>query len=826
MSPLLWIGQTLGFLTLFVVLGLWRQVAQIAGTLIGGSVTWRAISYACAAQAAARFFHGLSGVIDPQLSVSLAWVHSERLGLFEALCGAFSLLCLPLIYPLLVTPLAPKTGLQKARLLSCLIILLLAIAAFFSGRSAAVLLDTVSAVLFLSTAAYVFWLGQRFSVRKVKLAALAFALASLGFAASALSGHPLGGALACSFIGLASLGLLHSRAQEICEGRLPGVSWQRGLLAWALAEGLLLAVGPSLIALAKTPDHNFALFAHTIGCLVAMIALGMHFRGLNLSVARFLDQLGSQRAREMLAGVDAAVFLIDHNGRVLDCSERALSLASCRLDQLQGESVWSALGIPASELAFFEALDGRGRHFEIASRPLGPVQRRLFAITARDVSAQKNAESQLERLAREDELTGLPNRRAALSLIDSLSRESPDAPFALLFLDLDHFKQVNDTLGHSAGDELLREISCFLSDAARSFNAWAARLGGDEFLIFLPDGTDQRCHALAGALFEAIATSPLAKAGSIGVSIGAARYPRDGRGSADLSHKADAAMYEAKVSGRGRLCFFGEIIERRLKRRAQVEAFLRDALRSCEGSGLALWLQPICSLNGVFANEAEALIRAPGLPGLEARELIEVAEQSGLILPLGRWALAEAARLRDFSGCVGPEVSLSLNVSPKQFDDPEFWALFTQLSSERSGFAQSVTLEVTESALNADTNQSAELLRQAKARGAKLALDDFGSGGSSFSMLTRIPLDKVKLDKSLIDQAPGDPGACKITQAALAMCSALGFEVVCEGVETAEQAAWLNAQGVSRAQGYLFARPMAPEDFWIYCSNARQNGAL
>lgn len=320
--------------------------------------------------------------------------------------------------------------------------------------------------------------------------------------------------------------------------------------------------------------------------------------------------------------------------------------------------------------------------------------------------------------------------------------------------------------------------------------------------------SSEACEEAAYRCIAAMERSARAAKGSVGVSVGIAMFPRDGDTGLDLIRRADAAMYEAKSGGRGRLSFFGESIEMKLRRRVQIEGFLRDALK--HDKGLSMALQPICLCDGTFSGEAEALIRAPGMEGLGAQELILVAEHSGLILPLGRWVLRAAAQIQRDADKAGVALTLSINVSAKQFMDDLFWEQFRGMA--RLGqFARGITLEVTETTLMEDAARSSRLLAEARELGAKVALDDFGAGYSSLSTLKSMPLDKIKLDKSLIDDVPGDRESKRVAQAAIAMAEALGLEVVAEGVERPEQARWLAAKGVKKAQGYLFAKPMPPK---------------
>jgi EAL domain-containing protein (putative c-di-GMP-specific phosphodiesterase class I) len=215
-------------------------------------------------------------------------------------------------------------------------------------------------------------------------------------------------------------------------------------------------------------------------------------------------------------------------------------------------------------------------------------------------------------------------------------------------------------------------------------------------------------------------------------------------------------------------------------------------------------------MDGTYTGQAEALVRAPGMTGLNAQELVEVAESSGLIIPLGRWILRQASAIQLSANKKGAKLCMSINVSAKQFNDDMFWEQFRG-QALLGMFPEGVTLEVTETTLMEDSARSARLLREARDLGAKVALDDFGCGYSSLSTLKRMPLDKLKLDKSLIDEVPESNESTRVAQAAIVMAQALGLEVVAEGIEREEQARWLASKGVRFGQGFLYAKAMDPE---------------
>ncbi|MBI0538389.1 EAL domain-containing protein [Roseomonas sp. KE2513] len=417
-------------------------------------------------------------------------------------------------------------------------------------------------------------------------------------------------------------------------------------------------------------------------------------------------------------------------------------------------------------------------------------------------------------LAAHDLLTGLPNRGLFTDrLRQALALARRDAePLAVLCLDLDRFKEVNDTLGHAAGDRLLQEVAKRLSAVVRESDT-LARLGGDEFAIIQPKARQpEAADALARRLIAAL-EAPVDLGGdwaSVGVSIGIAMV--DQSGSADLTQlmrDADLALYQAKEGGRGGYRFFSPEMNRKLLERRALEADLRVALARGD---FRLAYQPQVNLESGAVMGAEALLRweRPGVGNMPPDRFISVAEETGLIGPIGTWALQEACR----EAMTWPDhLTIAVNVSPVQFRQAGlFEAVVSALES--SGLApERLEVEITEGVLLNDTDETLATLRRLRSLGVKIAMDDFGTGYSSLGYLQKFPFDKVKIDRSFVRHLGDDRSAEAIVRAVVGMSHALGVHTIAEGVETAIQADMLRQKGCEEVQGYMYGKPMPAEAF-------------
>ena len=435
------------------------------------------------------------------------------------------------------------------------------------------------------------------------------------------------------------------------------------------------------------------------------------------------------------------------------------------------------------------------------------IVRRHHADTLRSLEAQRERTElarRSEHMALHDALTGLPNRVMFLDAVRRAS-ESPAGPgFAILYLDLDRFGEVNDSLGHAMGDRLLGEVAGRIRGCLRQHDM-VARLGGDEFAAILPD-TD-----LAGAV------TPLARrlvevAGqdydldgnrvAIGVSIGIALAPQDGRVPDLLLRHADMALYAAKEAGGGTWRFFDPGMAERLQARRSLAADLRLALPRGE---LTLYFQPLLRIDGaLFGFEALLRWQHPRLGLVAPAEFIPLAEECGLIAEIDRWVLHTACR--EASRWPGP-YHVAVNLSPAQLENRDLTGMVVAALAASGLAAARLELEITEAVLLRDSQRTLDLLHQLRGMGVQVALDDFGTGYSSLGYLRSFPLDKLKIDRSFIHDLGRSGTAAPILRAITAMAEALGLVTIAEGVETEAQLALLRDFGVTQVQGYLFGQP-------------------
>ena len=435
-----------------------------------------------------------------------------------------------------------------------------------------------------------------------------------------------------------------------------------------------------------------------------------------------------------------------------------------------------------------------------------------------DISQLKRSEAELERLAHYDPLTQLPNRalvRLRLEhAIDQAGRN--DHSIAVLFVDLDRFKNVNDSFGHPVGDELLVAIAQRLKSRLRSEDT-LARLGGDEFLLVLehvhePSEAGQVAQTLINLLDD-----PFVLSGGqevyIGSSVGISLYPQDSRSTTELIQHADAAMYQAKAHGRNTYRFFTAELSIAAHRRVQLETRLRRALERDE---FRLYYQPKVDVETGRIVGCEALLRwqDPEHGLVPPADFIPVAEETGLIVGLGEWALRTACEQAQAWRRAGlPPLTMAVNLSARQLWQPELPHRIGEIIAQTGFPPEWLELELTESMIMGQEALAAERLASLKALGLRLAIDDFGTGYSSLAYLKRFPIDVLKIDRSFVDDIPQDVNDMEIASAIVAMARALRIEVVAEGVETAAQLAFLREQRCAMYQGFLFSEPVPADAF-------------
>ncbi len=440
----------------------------------------------------------------------------------------------------------------------------------------------------------------------------------------------------------------------------------------------------------------------------------------------------------------------------------------------------------------------------------------LFVAILHDLTEQRRAQARIHRLAHHDPLTGLVNRLSLnLRLEQALARaRRQQGTAAVMFLDLDHFKKINDTHGHETGDQLLLAVADRLRELLAGVDT-IARLGGDEFIVITGCITPDDAGHMAARIVDTLAR-PYALQGKAlhsGTSVGIAMFPGDGEDPGTLLRHADTAMYAAKGSGRGQFQFFSREMNAATHERLLLESRLWQALEQQE---FELYLQPQIDLASGAVIGAEALLRwhHPELGTVGPDRFVPIAEESGLILPLGEWVLQRAIGLLGHWQTIGlGHLRLAVNLSARQCQGHALPAQLDRLLAATGADPALLELEITESAAMQDPEHSRALLQQLRARGISVAIDDFGTGYSSLSYLKLFELDRIKIDRGFVKDIETDPNDAAIVSATIGLAHALGLEVIAEGVETAAQADFLRAHRCDEAQGYLFARPMPAADF-------------
>ncbi|MBB5373310.1 putative bifunctional diguanylate cyclase/phosphodiesterase [Acidocella aromatica] len=467
---------------------------------------------------------------------------------------------------------------------------------------------------------------------------------------------------------------------------------------------------------------------------------------------------------------------------------------------------------PFRDLVVPVTINGEERYWSLTGKPFLDKHGRFAGYhgVGSDITGQRRQQEQISFLARHDSLTKLPNRVLFSETLHESCERCENTGIALLCLDLDNFKIVNDTLGHATGDALLVAVAERLRGCIREFDM-ATRLGGDEFATILVTDKPEEALAVARRIIERM-TRPFQFDGQIvkvGISIGVAMAPRDGKTPTKLMKNADLALYRAKEEGRGTVRFYDPEMDERVRERRALQSALHRALAQGE---FRLDYQPVIDLATRRIAGAEALIRwqHPERGLLPPSAFIPLAEDSGFIREIGEWVLHEACT----TAAAWPEpAAIAVNLSPLQFRDPKLATRVSDaLASSRLAPGR-LEVEIVESVM-LDTDPVVEqTLRGLRAQGVRIALDDFGTGYSSLSYLRRFPFDKLKIDRSFIRDLGQTQDASAIILAIIGLAQRMNMVVTAEGVETTEQATLLSSFGCAQAQGYLFHRPMSSEAF-------------
>jgi diguanylate cyclase (GGDEF)-like protein/PAS domain S-box-containing protein len=514
-----------------------------------------------------------------------------------------------------------------------------------------------------------------------------------------------------------------------------------------------------------------------------------------------------------LANISQEGLLILREGRIFDTNERFLTLSGWKLYELAGN-------LPAAVLTSIHmehdgdhkemlliARDDKEIPVEVTTRRIVYRGRHCDVLVVRDLTERKRAEEMIEHLAHYDALTDLPNR----SLFDTRIRqalqvaERRHAEVAVLCIDLDRFKAVNDIFGHAEGDRVLRKVADILKKCAEEDDT-IARLGGDEFAIVQPGKSQpDAARRLASRIIDEFAAEmdTARDPTAVGCSIGIALYPADGNSAEEICNNADTALYRVKHAGRGAACFFDAAMDESVRARRQIEHELRHAIIRKQ---LHVHYQPILDAQSGEINGYEAFMRwnRPGHGMSEPDIFIPIAEESGSIVQLGEWILREAC----MEAARWPEpLSIAVNVSPVQFLLPNLYEQVTGILKETRLAPERLELEITEAALVRDRIRVMKTLQRLRDLGVRIVMDDFGTGFSSLSNLRSFPFDKIKVDRSFTGILEHDAGARSIVRAIIGLGHSLGMPVVTEGVETEMQRQIVVEEGCAQLQGLLLGKP-------------------
>ncbi|CAN1533902.1 COG5001 Predicted signal transduction protein containing a membrane domain, an EAL and a GGDEF domain [Caulobacteraceae bacterium] len=631
----------------------------------------------------------------------------------------------------------------------------------------------------------------------------------------------IGASVVVGVIGSSAALMLAGDARSFARQVLASIALTLGVCGLHFTAMGAITIVPDMTVV--VPDQLEGVMTLAVAAITGLIMLG----GLGAVVIESATSRSALERIRTLANAAYEGIVVVQGGIIKDANAAFCDLAGAPIEEINGKPFNEAL------LSFDDALGVRtdaerreGHMHPVSGGPSVPVEifarvmddgaraetRGLMVLAIRDLRERRTAEEKIRYLAEHDGLTGLPNRNAMQSrLVAALDRvEASGETLALICVDLDHFKEANDLHGHLAGDAVLVEAARRLQDSVQA-PSFAARLGGDEFVVVQITDEDQPTAAaeLAGRLLETLKDGmtyegqDLAMAASLGVSL----YPDDGRTGEALLANADMALYRAKENGRGTYRFFKREMDETIRERRNLARELRQAIID---EDLVVHYQPQArACDGeILGFEALVRWRHPVRGMIPPLDFIPLAEETGLILPLGEWVLrkscAEAARW-------DKPLSIAVNLSPLQLNQPNLPQIVHEILIETGLSPMRLELEVTESALFKDYQRALDNLRRLKAMGVRIAMDDFGTGFSSLSTLQSFPFDKIKVDKSFVENIHRDARATVIVKAVLGLGRSLDIPVVAEGVETDEQLQFLRGEDCAEVQGYAIGRP-APAD--------------
>ncbi len=569
----------------------------------------------------------------------------------------------------------------------------------------------------------------------------------------------------------------------------------------------------------------------SIDALLLALIIAPFIWGLLIRPCHALALQQTLRCSAVLHAMTDGAIEFREDGEIIDANSSAGLIFGCDAVTLLGCSTASILPellpcLPVKETDNFTAhhdltgirTDGGQIPLTITISRLYLDQTPSFLAVIKDNSVHHSYREQLDWQTNHDALTGLPNRSLLMDRVQQgiLLAQSTGKPFALYCIDIDHFKFINDSLGHAAGDQVLQEMAGRLSTLVRPIDT-VARYGADEFSIIAAELKHADASGMiAQKIRNAISVQPVRIDGheiAITASVGISMFPRDGQDANNLMMFADTAMHRAKELGRDTFQFFTAEMNTHTLERITLEARLRKALENKE---FILLYQPKVNLTTGRITGAEALIRwqNPDLGMVSPASFIPLAEETGLIEPITDWVLATACcQARAWHDAKLPPVSVAVNISTRQFRKRYLIGAVQKALHESKLLPQYLELEITESVLMHDLEEAIPLLAQLKENGHSISLDDFGTGYSSLSYLKRFPVDKLKLDYSFVRDITNDVDSAAIAKSVLAMAHSLKLGVIAEGVETRGQLAYLRRQGYDEAQGYYLSRPVSSSEF-------------
>lgn len=555
--------------------------------------------------------------------------------------------------------------------------------------------------------------------------------------------------------------------------------------------------------------------------------------GRSLSIAIQRERAGKNLNLSKIAFDSATegIMIIDTNGLIIGVNRSFTDITGYNEEEILGTTP-VIFKVGKHELWDSLSTEGKWRGEHVNYRKNGDQYYEMITITVvknqhneitnyvgvfDDITEMKQSQNKLYELVNHDPLTGLPNRRLFNELFVHASKRAmrEKHQIAILFIDLDRFKAINDSLGHLIGDKLLYEVSRRIKLAIREQDV-VARLGGDEFLVMM-DAIHEREHAARKAeqILQALQSEFLIddKELFITASVGIAMFPNDGGDVDSVIKASDIAMYQVKNRGKNSYCFYNDQHSADVVERFNLENQLRRAL---ERQQFEVYYQPQVSLPSGDIIGAEALVRwnHPQLGIVSPEKFVPLAEETGLILQIGEWVLTQAAlKAKEWMDCSSSLKRIAVNVSGKQILQSNFADTVYGVLVQTDCVPAMLELEITESTVMQNTEHVINTFNHIKNLGVSLAIDDFGIGYSSLSNLKRLPLDKLKIDRSFVRDLPADLDDAAIAHAIYAMASSLGFSVIAEGVETKEQEAFLIEMGCTEAQGYLYSKPVTGDEF-------------